>query len=71
VSRQGLSDGVRTRNDVGEYFDKTMVLLKDSPAVRCEVGVRIECVCLPTALGQALSLTPEAGSDEANMVALG
>jgi hypothetical protein len=52
-------------------FDKTVVLLKDSPAVRCEVGVRIECCCLPTALGQALSLTLEAGSDEADMAALG
>jgi hypothetical protein len=33
--------------------------------------VRIECSCLPTALRQALSLSPEAGSGEANMAVLG
>jgi hypothetical protein len=33
--------------------------------------VRIECDCLPTALGQALSLSPEAGSSEVNMAVLG
>jgi hypothetical protein len=47
------------------------VLLKDSPAARREVGARIECDCLPTSLGQALSQSPEAGSNEADMVALG
>jgi hypothetical protein len=41
ASRQGLSDGVSTRNDVGESFVKTAVLLKDSPVARREVGVRI------------------------------
>ena len=33
-------------------FDKTVVLLKDSPAVRCEVGVRIECSCPQRTTGE-------------------
>jgi hypothetical protein len=33
--------------------------------------VRIECGCLPMALGQAVSLSPEAGSGEADMAVLG
>jgi hypothetical protein len=37
VSRQGLSDSMHTRNDVGESFDKNVILLKDSPAARREV----------------------------------
>ena len=36
-----------------------------------DVGVRIQCGCLPTALEQALSLSPKAGSDEVDMAALG
>jgi hypothetical protein len=32
--------------------------------------VHVECGCLPTALRQALSLLPEAGSSEVDMVVL-
>jgi hypothetical protein len=44
--------------------------LKDSPVARLEVGVHVECGCLPTALRQALSLLPEAGSSEVDMAVL-
>lgn len=44
--------------------------MKDSPAARLEVGVHVECGCLPTALRQALSLLPEAGSSEVDMAVL-
>lgn len=75
MSCQGLADGVRVQWHVPNHAGESLTGLRScyhcTPVTLRGVGTHIECGCPPRAFGLALSLSPEIGSGEADMVVLG